>query len=61
MAHIPVENGPRRRPWLKWAIGLFVIAVLIWLLLEALDPDPEGLGPDDTDGIESVEPLPGAE
>lgn len=58
MARIPVEQEGARKPWLKWVLILLVIAAAIWLVQELMDPDPEGLGPDDT---ESVEPLPGAE
>lgn len=61
MARIPVEHGGRRRPWLWWAVALLIVATLIWLLLEFLDPDPEGLGPEPDADTELVEPQGGAD
>ncbi|MBW3670064.1 MAG: hypothetical protein KY432_00160 [Acidobacteria bacterium] len=51
---------PKRRPLWPWIVGLLVLMLLIWLLLEAMDRDEEALVATGTAVTETIAPVPTA-
>jgi hypothetical protein len=62
MANIPVERDTSR-PWWIWLLGLLLLALLIWLLVELLsdDDDAELATVDPVEEVTPVAPAPVAD
>lgn len=58
MAKIPVEKKSGGGGWWKWLLGLLLLALIIWILVELFDTDEEAdvaVGEADVEAVEPIE------